>query len=251
MVKFLKNQDVQVTSFSIAKNKNANNIFDDLILANDENYAFPLIISIEECDYNFNSLETGSFVSIPTYVNGFCTGSILNKNGFLACSPILNQNNPVLQFGLQYPTDYVFYPSGSVGYNPLINPQNKDGTYKGQIYNTIKNMYYNNYNNAYQIFGFEGFNTSYAKLNLDKKFISYTLNVTQSGDRIRARSVTINNQTGDIVAEIKDDGLNNLYLSGSYFINEYLVYTDNKDNVINYGECGLGRFLIDNPPIPF
>lgn len=247
MVKFLKNQDIQVASFSIAKNKNANNIFDDLILASDGTYNFPLIIPIQECNYNFNSLETGSFATISVSNNGQCDGNTLNQSGFLACSPILDENNPALQFGLIYPTDFVFYPSGSTGYNPLINPQNKDGTYQGQVYNTVKNMYYNNYNNSYQIFGFDGFNTSYAKLNLTNNFISYTLNVTQSGDRIRANSITINNQTGDIVANIKDDGLNNLYLSGSYFINEYLVYTNNTENVINHGECGIGKYLSENP----
>lgn len=247
MVKFLKNQDIQVTSFAIAKNKNANNIFADLILATDENYNFPLIISVEECDYNFNFLETGSFVSVPTSNNGLCEGSILNQNGFLACSPILNENNPVLQFGLKYPDNYVFYPINSSGYNAITNPINQDGTYQGQIYNTIKNMYYNNYNNSYQIFGFDGFNTSYAKLDITNNFISYTLNVTQSGDRIRANSITINNQTGDIIANIKDDGLNNLYLSGSYFINQYEVHTNNTDAVINYGECGIGKYISDNP----
>ena len=34
-------------------------------------------------------------------------------------------------------------------------------------------MYYNNYNNSYNIFGFDGYDTSKAKLNLDDKFISY------------------------------------------------------------------------------
>lgn len=240
MVKFLKNQDIQVTTFAIAKNKTANTLFADLILASDGTYNFPLIPSIEECDYTFNYVNTDSFVILP---NNDCSASVLNQNGFLACSPIIDNNNPNLQFGLQFPTSSVFYPIGTPGYNAVTNPINNDGTYQGQVYNTVKNMYYNNYNNAYDIFGFDGFNTSYAKLNLGKKFISYTLNVTQSGDRIRAQSVIIDNQTGDIVAKIQDDGLNNLYLSGSYFVNEYVVYSTDTDNVINYGEYGLGRYI--------
>lgn len=239
MIKFLKNQDIQVTTFAIAKNKTANSIFSDLILASDGTFDFPLLLSIEDCDYNFTSLKTGSFVTIPTS----CNGNVISQNSFLACSPITDENNPHMQFGLKMPTGSVFYPIGTPEYNPTTNPMNKDGTYQGQVYNTVKNMYYNNYNNAYEIFGFDGFNTSQAKLNLDTKFVSYTLNVTQSGDRIRPKSIIINNQTGDIVAQIRDDGLNNLYLSGSYFVNDYEVYTNNTNNVINYGEYGLGRYL--------
>ena len=104
-------------------------------------------------------------------------------------------------------------------------------------------MYYNNYNNAYNIFGFDGYDISKAKLNLDDKFVSYTLNITQSGDKIRPFSVVISNQTGDIVADILDDGVNNLYLSGSYFISDIEVYTTNTSSIGNYGITGFGQYL--------
>jgi hypothetical protein len=240
MIKFLKNQDIQITTFSVAKSKVANNVFSDLLLASDGTYNFPLIIPVEECDYNFNSLNTGSFATINKQV---CDGSIINENGFLACSPINDSNNPQFQLGLKFPSSSVFYPVGSQYYNAQDNPTNLDGTYQGQVYNTIKNMYYNNYNNAYNIFGFDGYDTSTAKLNLDDKFVSYTLNVTQSGDKIGPFSVIINNQTGDIVGDIFDDGVNNLYLSGSYFINDFEVYTNNTQSVVNYGITGLGQYL--------
>ena len=54
MIKFLKNQDIQITTFSVAKTKVANNIFSDLLLLSDGTYNFPLVIPIGECDYNFN-----------------------------------------------------------------------------------------------------------------------------------------------------------------------------------------------------
>jgi len=240
MIKFLKNQDIQITTFSVAKEKIANNIFSDLILASDETYNFPLIIPISECDYNFNSLSTGSFATVN---DGSCDDSIENDDGFLACSPINNENNPQFQLGLKLPTGSVFYPVDSIYYNTQTNPTNLDGTYQGQVYNTIKKMYYNNYNNSYNIFGFDSYDTSNAKLNLDDKFISYTLNVTQSGDRIRPLSVLITNQTGDIVADILDDGNNNLYLSGSYFISDFEIYSTNTQSVVNYGITGLGQYL--------
>lgn len=240
MIKFLKNQDIQITTFSVAKPKIANNVFSDLLLASDGTYNFPLIIPVEDCDYNFNYLDTGSFATIN---NQDCNASVINYNGFLACSPIKDPNNPQFQLGLKLPTDSVFYPVGNIYYNAQENPTNLDGTYQGQVYNTIKNMYYNNYNNAYNIFGFDGYDTSRAKLNLDDKFISYTLNVTQSGDKISPFSVLISNQTGDIVGDILDDGINNLYLSGSYFVSDFEVYTTNTNSVVNYGITGIGQYL--------
>ena len=239
MIKFLKNQDIQITTFAVAKKNVSDNIFYDLILASDGTYDFPLFIPIQECDYNYNSLQTGSFATI----NYVCDGSTYNTNGFLACSPFTDQNNPSFRLGLYIPSSSVFYPVGDPNYNPLTNPTNLDGTYQGQVYNTIKKMYYNNYNNAYQQFGFDGYDTSLAQLNLDDKFVSYTLNVTQSGDRIRPKSILINNQTGDIVAYIADDGNHNLYLSGSYFINDFELNTHNTSSTVNYCYQGVGRYL--------
>lgn len=242
MVKFLKNQDVQVTNFAVAKSKVSNTLFYDLLLANDEEYSFPLAIPIEECNYNFNSTNvTGSF---NTIVDG-CNSTIINESGFLACSPNLNENNPTTQIGKKYISDIPFYPSGSIYYDPEVNPINEDGTYQGQVYNTVKNMYYNNYNNSYNMFGIDGYSTENVKLNLQDKFTVYSFHVTQSGDKIRPLSINIQNQTGDIIADIKDDGNYNLYLSGSYFVNNFELSTTNKDNVVNYCEYGLGKYLCD------
>lgn len=240
MVKFLKNQDVQITNFAVAKQKTANDLFLDLILANDANYSFPLLIPIEECNYNFNTSNVSG--SLSTIV-GSCQYNVLNESGYLACSPINDENNPHFQIGKKYTSDTPFYSVDSIYYDPTVNPINNDGTYQGQVYNTIKNMYYNNYNNAYNIFGFEGYTTSHVKLNLSNKFSLYSLNITQSGDRIRPLSVTINNQTGDIVADIKDDGYNNLFLSGTYFINNFEKYAENTGSVINYCEQGLAKYI--------
>jgi hypothetical protein len=135
MIKFLKNQDIQITTFAVAKKKVSDNIFYDLILASDGTYDFPLIIPVTECDYNYNSLQTGSFATI----NYVCDGSTYNTNGFLASSPFTDQNNPSFRLGLKIPSSSVFYPVGDPNYNLLTNPTNLDGTYQGQVYNTIKN----------------------------------------------------------------------------------------------------------------
>lgn len=243
MVKFFKNQDIQVTNFGIAKSKLADNLFSDLILGTDDNFSFPLIIPINDIVYNFNSKATsGSFSKFyPTPCNLYITAS----SGYLASSPTMLENNPTFQMGLKYNSNYPFYTINDANYIASKNPVNLDGTYKGQIYNTIKNMYYNNYNNSYNMFGIDGFNTSNIKLNLQDSFIVYSFNITQSGDKIRPLSLNINNQTGDIVTSIKDDGNYNLYLSGSFFVDNFELYSKSKENVINPCEFGLGKYICD------
>jgi hypothetical protein len=240
MIKFLKNQDIQITNFAAAKTKAADNLFLDLILATDDKYEFPLILPVEETNLNFNSKNlTGSFSRLYDQ----CDLNYINNDGYLAAYPSTDDNNPDFQIGKKYPTDFVFYPQTSIYYDSTQNPVNLDSTYQGQVYNTIKNMYYNDYNNAYNQFGIDGFNTSNVKLNLQDTFVTYTLTVPQSGDRVRPFSININNQTGDIVTYIKDDGKNNLYLSGSFFINCFESFTNNTENIVNQCNSGLGKYL--------
>jgi len=240
MIKFFKNQDIQITNFTVAKTKVADNLFLDLILATDDEYEFPLILPVEETNSNFNSKNLTGSLSI---LYNQCNLTYVNKDGYLASSPSTDDNNPTFQKGKKYPLDFVFYPENSIYYNSDVNPLNIDDTYQGQVFNTIKNMYYNDYNNAYNQFGLDGFNTSNIKLNLQDRFVAYTLTVPQSGDQIRPFSININNQTGDIVAYIKDDGKNNLYLSGSFFINNFESITYNTKNVVNECNSGLGKYL--------
>lgn len=240
MIKFLKNQDIQITNFAVAKGKVADTLFLDLILATDDEYSFPLILPVEETSVNFNSKNiTGSFSRIYDE----CNLTVINNDGYLAAFPSADDNNPDFQIGKKYQSDFVFYPVNSVFYSSVENPINLDGTYQGQVYNTTKNMYYNDYNNSYNQFGIDGFNNSNVKLNLQDTFVTYTLTVPQSGDRIRPFSININNQTGDIVTNIKDDGKNNLYLSGSFFINCFESFTYNTKNIINPCNSGLGKYL--------
>lgn len=240
MIKFLKNQDIQITNFAAAKTKVADEFFLDLILATDDKYEFPLILPVEEINLNFNSSKlTGSLSRLYNE----CNLTSVNSDGFLAAYPSSDDNNPDFKIGKKYPSDFVFYPENSIFYNSSQNPTNLDGTYQGQVYNTVKQMFYNDYNNAYNQFGIDGFNTANTKLNLQDTFVTYTLTVPQAGDRIRPFSININNQTGDIVTFIKDDGKNNLYLSGSYFINCFESFTQNKNNVLNPCNSGLAKYL--------
>ena len=103
-------------------------------------------------------------------------------------------------------------------------------------------MYYNNYNNGYDIFGFDGYDTSKAKLNLTNEFSLFSFASSQAGDRIRQGSVRINNQSGDIIGYIVDDSNYNLYLSGSYFVN-YFDFNSNNSGLIKKGTYGLASVI--------
>ena len=153
----------------------------------------------------------------------------------------------VFQRGEYIPKDKVFYTTESQYYKEKDNPVNYiDKSYKRQVYNEVYNMYYNQYNNAYNQFGFDTFDTSLAKLNLADKFIALNFNVYQLGDGIQPYSVKLRNYSGDIIGTIIDDGFNNLYLSGSYFIDKY-EYTSSTDNTYNsLGEYGLSGILDSN-----
>jgi hypothetical protein len=139
----------------------------------------------------------------------------------------------------------VFYPSSNAKWNPVVNPVNVNGTYKGQVYNTVDKMYYNDYNNSYNIFGFDDYDNQRTKLDLTNDFSLYKLSVSQTGDGIKRNSVVIYNQSGDIVSNIEDDGNHNLILGGTYYINSYEFTTGSKDTVENRGTYGLGYYLLN------
>lgn len=117
---------------------------------------------------------------------------------------------------------------------------------KNLVYTEIKNMFYNNYNNSYNIFGITGFDTSKVSLNLADTFIAIDFPPTTAGDGIRKKSVNIEQWNGDIVTHIIDDGNHNLILSGSFFVDkqDILSNTENVNKII--GLEGLSKFLYDS-----
>jgi len=226
MIKFFRNQDIILTPFTLAKPQELNSVFNDIIIANEGDETFPLIIPIVACDDN---------------LSGSCTQKSID--GFLGTTQF--EDNINLQIGIYVPSSSVFYPSGSADYNPATNPQNLDGTYQRQVYNTIKKMYYNNYNNAYNIFGIDGYDNSLMTSSLTNDISVFNLTINQAGDKIRPTTLVINNQSGDIIANVIDDGNYNLILSGSYFINKYPLQSDSTDLTVPLNICGLGAYLSD------
>ena len=243
MIKLLKNQDIQISQFATTKQKTVDNYFRDILLLNDENYEFPIILNIETCNYNFNASDVSG--SLAT-VSSTCKVKTISNSDFLATSPNSSTELPTVRFGKKYTSDIPFYSVNEIYYDSEINPINADGTYQGQVYNTIKKMYYNDYDNCYNKFGIDGFYNPNIELNLSNNFTVYSFHITQSGDRIRQRSININNQSGDVIAYIKDDGYNNLYLSGSYYIDSFIKSTNDMDNVKLYNDHGISKYIYES-----
>jgi len=211
--------------------KTFNNVLNNLLVGTDgtDDSTFPIQLSYISCDNN---------------KSGSCEG-VTFDGSYLAITQFEQLSQIDFSVGKYVNSSSIFYPSSSVKWNPTVNPVNIDGTYKGQIYNTINKMYYNNYNNSYNIFGFDDYDNQRTKLDLTNDFSLYRLSVGQTGDGIKRNSVVIYNQSGDIVSNIEDDGNHNLILGGTYFINSYEFTTGSKDTVENRGTYGLGYYLLN------
>lgn len=219
MIKFFKNEDLIFTKYSISNEKVSNNIIPtSLVAGTSGTFKFPIKLNVRECNNN---------------KSGSCDESLVENTYFLQVNNNLNDSLN-FQIGKKLDKFVVFYESSSLEYNPDINPTNRDGTYQRQVYNTTKNMYYNEYNNLYNQFGFDGLDTSKAQLSIANEFSSLKLNIKSTGNKILQNSIKINNQSGDIVAYIIDDGNNNLILSGSYFIDKHTLVSNSTDLISNF-----------------
>jgi hypothetical protein len=231
MIKFFKTQDVLVTRFTVSKEKTFNNVLNNLLSGTDgtDDSVFPIQLSYFSCDNN---------------KSGSCEG-VYFDDIYLSMTQFEEASQIDFSVGKYVNSSSVFYPSSSAKWNPVVNPVNVNGTYKGQVYNTVDKMYYNDYNNSYNIFGFDDYDNQRTKLDLTNDFSLYKLSVSQTGDGIKRNSVVIYNQSGDIVSNIEDDGNHNLILGGTYFINSYEFTTGSKDTVENRGTYGLGYYLLN------
>lgn len=227
MIKFFKTQDVLTTRFVVTKPQVIDNILVDLIFGNDgDETVFPITIPFLECNNN----KSGSCEPITI------------KDAYLADTNFIQDDIPDFAIG-KFISSSVFYPSGSENWTNETNPLNVNGTYKGQIYNTIQKMYYNNYNNSFNVFGLNDLNLQTKKLNLSNEFSLYSLSVDQAGDTIRPKTLMITNQTGDILSDVFDDGNNNLYLTGSHFVNYFEFSSNITSSISSYGQYGLSNYL--------
>lgn len=144
--------------------------------------------------------------------------------------PVLNRScNIALE---QQESDTVTYQEGITGsrtFNSASDPRNGDGTYKSLVYRTIKNSFYNTYQNPLKIFGVENidFPLSNTRRNLSNKLRMFSVPQIQMGDKIQPNSVEFYNNALDDNVVIFDDGYQNLVAGYNIFskIQEVRTYT--------------------------
>lgn len=226
MIKPFKQNDIVNTKFTLSSDKEVNNISSNIVFGTDvNNNIFPIDIGFEQCNHN---------------ISGSC--ELISRTTNIAITPTLNDSN--FKIGKYIDNKFPFYESDDKSYEPEKNPKNNDGTYQREIFNSVKSMYYNNQNNSYNIFGLNGFDLSKTKLNLSNEFSLIDLKIQEAGDKILENSVVINNQSGDLICQIIDDGNNNLLISGSHFINKFVFESDTYNNTISsYGLTGVSKII--------
>lgn len=226
MIKFFKNEDILITKYSVSnKNVISNVVSKKFVAGSNSGYFFPIKLDLKVPDNN---------------KSGSCEDSFINKSLFLNYTENTSDDFN-FQIGKKIENGVVFYDTGSLEYNSDDNPINIDGTYKSQVYNTTKKMYYNDYNNCYNQFGFDGFDTSKTTLNLEDEFSSIKLKISSVGNKIVPKSVHLKNQSGDIVGSILDDGNNNLYLYGTHFVEKHTIKSTEKNITTNFNIRGIGK----------
>jgi hypothetical protein len=137
-------------------------------------------------------------------------------------SPILNSDcNIALE---QQDTDAAAYQEGILDtgtFNSASSERNADGTYKSLVHRTIKNAFYNTYNNPTEIFGVEyiDFALSNTLRNITDNFRIFSLTPLQFGDKIEPKSVRFYDTLFDDNVTVFDDGFQNLIAGYNLFSN--------------------------------
>ncbi len=119
-----------------------------------------------------------------------------------------------------------FYQSGSSKYNPATEPITPNGKYERIIYNTTDAMFYRGNPNPLELFGVENLSRTSLSGNsevrkIHDKIVTLRLAKNFWGEKIVPNSVKItDNSSIHKTSEIYDDGMTNLYITGSNFSEE-------------------------------
>lgn len=109
--------------------------------------------------------------------------------------------------------------SGSGRFDPNIESQNQNGTYKRLLYNQIYRAFYNNYTNPVEIFGMENIDFPLSKTNrvIADDFRMFSIPRIIFGDKILESSIEFFDNDLDDNIKITDDGNENLIASTNLF----------------------------------
>lgn len=202
MIKSLSRDDIQTTPFIARKSWNPQNVRnDDLILWMSGSLSGS--ISHMYIDYDDGT--------VAPYLNTGCKLALQQQENI----------ELIYQQGKKFTGS--FFPVGHAYYDESANPTNYDLTYKGAIYNTNKELFYNTRHDPTLIFGLENINLSDDIKPLTDIMDVFSLTRDQLGERIVPKSVSIVDNLLDESYKLVDDGNTNLVISGSYFSNWQVI----------------------------
>jgi len=142
-----------------------------------------------------------------------------------------------------------FYPSGNIHYSAAVEPINPSGKYYRNIYSLTDSMFYNT-GNQYQLFGVEKYGgdsvTGIKEIRkIHDRVITVAINQNSYGEKIVPNTVEIvDNSNVDSSFRIFDDGVTNLYITGSHFSSYYSVGAVKNLLARPYYETGSIKFYI-------
>ena len=125
---------------------------------------------------------------------------------------------------------------------------NPSGKYKRVVYGTTDAMFYKNKNNPAELFGLEVFGadpfTGKREIrNLQGRFVGMRIAQSYWGEKIKPNTVRIiDNSNLHQTYKIFDDGLTNLYITGSYFNHNDLIQAVKTNPPPSYWDTSSGQF---------
>jgi hypothetical protein len=135
----------------------------------------------------------------------------------------------------------------------INDPVNPSGKYKRVVYGTTDAMFYRNKNNPVELFGLEvagadPFTGKKEIRNLHERFTSMKIAQSRWGEKIKPNTIRIvDNSNLHQTYNIFDDGLTNLYITGSYFNHNDLIQSVKTYPPPAYWDTGSGQFTYTHP----
>lgn len=150
-----------------------------------------------------------------------------------------------------------FYDSASIYYNSGSEPINSSGQYKRIVYSQIDAMFYRNLGQPSNLFGVTqvGQNPiTHAEevREIHNRILAGRIVQTYWGEAINPKSVILTDYSNPHeVLTVLDDGLTNLFLSGSHFPYTEVVYPYNSEESHSYWNTASGEFFYNGNRITY
>ena len=207
MIKHINPQNVTTTPFVAAKSVALSNTQNsDLVILEPSVYSDGTSVSLDYIDYN----------SGPPFLNRECNIALEQQE-----QDVINYEEGITGFGK---------------FNTTTDPQNIDGTYKRLVHRTIKNTFYNTYQNPTEILGIEyiDFPVSNTIRNFSDRFRMFSVPQLTFGDKIQPNSLQFYDNLLDDNVVIFDDGYQNLIAGYNLFskIQEVRFYSYGINDII-------------------